>query len=92
MEDKDGKIEELAPLRRRRDQPIDGIRVDLPDWWSNVRKSNTEPLLRLVLEADSREKMERMRDMLAKEIGAARRNEGIESGNRGIGESGNRKE
>ena len=32
---------------------LDGIRVDYPSWWFNVRKSNTEPLLRLVLEAAS---------------------------------------
>ena len=30
---------------------LDGIRVDYPSWWFNLRKSNTEPLLRLVLEA-----------------------------------------
>ena len=32
---------------------LDGIRVDYPSWWFNLRKSNTEPLLRLVLEAAS---------------------------------------
>jgi len=30
---------------------LDGIRVDFPDWWFNLRVSNTEPLLRLVVEA-----------------------------------------
>lgn len=30
---------------------IDGISVDFPDWWFNLRASNTEPLVRLVLEA-----------------------------------------
>jgi phosphomannomutase len=30
---------------------LDGIRIDFPSWWFNLRKSNTEPLLRLVLEA-----------------------------------------
>ena len=30
---------------------IDGIRIDFPEWWFCLRKSNTEPLLRLVLEA-----------------------------------------
>jgi len=34
---------------------IDGIRIDFEDWWFNVRASNTEPLLRLVLEADTPE-------------------------------------
>jgi len=32
---------------------IDGIRLDFPDWWFNLRKSNTEPYLRLVVEAGS---------------------------------------
>jgi phosphomannomutase len=30
---------------------IDGIRFDFADWWFNLRKSNTEPYLRLVVEA-----------------------------------------
>lgn len=32
---------------------LDGITVQFKDWWFNVRKSNTEPLVRLNLEADS---------------------------------------
>jgi phosphomannomutase len=41
---------------------MDGVSVDYPDWHFNARPSNTEPLLRLNLEATSREKMERKRD------------------------------
>ena len=41
---------------------LDGISVDAEDWHMNVRPSNTEPLLRLNLEARSRELMERKRD------------------------------
>jgi phosphomannomutase len=41
---------------------LDGISVDAQDWHMNVRPSNTEPLLRLNLEARSRELMERKRD------------------------------
>jgi len=37
---------------------IDGVRIDFPDWWFSLRKSNTEPLLRLVVEGDTREVME----------------------------------
>ncbi len=33
---------------------IDGLTVDLGDWWFNLRPSNTEPLLRLNLEAANR--------------------------------------
>jgi phosphomannomutase len=41
---------------------LDGISVDAEEWHMNVRPSNTEPLLRLNLEARSRELMERKRD------------------------------
>ena len=36
----------------------DGLTVDLGDWWFNVRPSNTEPLLRLNLEAKTPEDVE----------------------------------
>jgi phosphomannomutase len=41
---------------------LDGISVDAEDWHFNVRPSNTEPLLRLNLEARSKDLMERKRD------------------------------
>ncbi|MBO9335013.1 MAG: phosphomannomutase/phosphoglucomutase [Roseiflexus sp.] len=41
---------------------IDGISVTYPTWHMNVRASNTEPLIRLNLEATTREEMERRRD------------------------------
>ena len=34
---------------------IDGLTVDCGDWWFNLRPSNTEPLLRLNLEAATRD-------------------------------------
>ncbi len=37
---------------------LDGLKVSYPDWWFNVRASNTEPLLRLNLEAETVEAME----------------------------------
>jgi phosphomannomutase len=49
----DGKILEL-----------DGLSVEYDDWWFNVRPSNTEPLLRLNLEASTKTKMEEKRDEL----------------------------
>ena len=52
VEDKAGKMAELA--ERYADGSIDqldGITVEYPDWWFNVRPSNTEPFLRMVLEA-----------------------------------------
>lgn len=47
----DGKINEL-----------DGVTVEYSDFWFNVRGSNTEPKIRLNLEAVSQEKMEQKRD------------------------------
>jgi len=41
---------------------LDGVSVDYPDWHFNVRGSNTEPLLRLNLEAKTPELMEQKRD------------------------------
>jgi phosphomannomutase len=41
---------------------MDGVSVEYPDWHFNVRASNTEPLLRLNLEARTPEMMEKKRD------------------------------
>jgi phosphomannomutase len=53
---------------------LDGLTVDLGDWWFNLRPSNTEPLLRLNVEAaDSEECAARVDDVLGqvRELGAA---------------------
>jgi phosphomannomutase len=57
----------LAELEQRfgpegRVTHLDGLSVEGDDWHFNVRPSNTEPLLRLNLEARSRQLMERRRD------------------------------
>ncbi|MDD2716353.1 MAG: phosphomannomutase/phosphoglucomutase [Candidatus Wallbacteria bacterium] len=60
VEDKAGKIKLL--LNKYADGKlvdIDGIRVDYPDYWFNVRPSNTEPFLRLVVEAKTDELMKK---------------------------------
>ena len=41
---------------------LDGVTVNFPHWWFNVRGSNTEPLLRLNVEGDTKELMEQGRD------------------------------
>ncbi len=41
---------------------LDGLTVSAADWWFNLRPSNTEPLLRLNVEADTAEKMAQVRD------------------------------
>ncbi len=45
-----------------RQHRLDGLTVEYDSWWFNVRASNTEPLVRLNLEATTREEMERRRD------------------------------
>ncbi|MDH3745401.1 MAG: phosphomannomutase/phosphoglucomutase [Acidobacteriota bacterium] len=54
VEDKEGKIRELAEKYKDAEiDYLDGITVQYEDWWFNVRPSNTEPYLRLVLEAST---------------------------------------
>lgn len=47
---------------------IDGIRIDFPDWWFNLRVSNTEPLLRLVVEAATEERLAQRKEELVGKI------------------------
>jgi phosphomannomutase len=49
---------------------LDGISIEAEDWHFNVRPSNTEPLLRLNLEARSKERMEEKRDEVLEVIGS----------------------
>jgi phosphomannomutase len=65
VEDKQSRIQELA--ERFDDGQIDyldGITVQYDDWWFNVRPSNTEPYLRLVLEATTDQELARRREEL----------------------------
>lgn len=68
VEDKAGALERIettfAPRASAVSQ-LDGIRCEFDhDWWFIVRPSNTEPLLRITVEATSRELMEQKRDEL----------------------------
>jgi phosphomannomutase len=57
------KIDQLAAhYSDGRVYSLDGISAEFPDWHFNVRPSNTEPMLRLNLEATSQELMELKRD------------------------------
>ena len=52
VEDQQGKLELIAArLADGRQDRLDGLTVEYEDWWCNVRPSNTEPLLRLNVEA-----------------------------------------
>ncbi len=65
VRDQQGRIAAIEETYRAQGAQIDhldGVTVSFPTWWFNVRPSNTEPLLRLNLEADTRDEMERRRD------------------------------
>jgi phosphomannomutase len=63
------KIEQLATkYADARQYMLDGISIEYPDWHFNVRPSNTEPLLRLNLEATTAELMAAKRDEIVAAI------------------------
>jgi len=69
VKDKIKKIQQIKYYYKKKNpkkiMTLDGISVYFDDWWFNVRPSNTEPLLRLNLEADSEELMEeKMREVV----------------------------
>ena len=72
VEDKKAKLKQIEQVYRKKNpkkiMTMDGISVYFDDYWFNVRPSNTEPLLRLNLEADSKELMEEKRGEVVKVI------------------------
>lgn len=53
VEDKDAALEELVSFFQSDDvSRLDGVTIRMDGWWFNARKSNTEPLLRLNVEAE----------------------------------------
>jgi phosphomannomutase len=78
IEDKDAAIAELraafgpgSPSNGQMDD-MDGVTIDCfksKGWWCNVRKSNTEPLLRLNLEAKDKPTLDRMLAEIAPRLG-----------------------
>ena len=72
LEQKDEAIQALydryAP-EASRILDFDGYRIEYPSWWFNVRKSNTEPYLRIVAEADTEELLEEKMSEIREIIG-----------------------
>ena len=75
LENKDDAIKALYERFVGNDNPttvmdFDGYRIEFPEWWFNVRKSNTEPYLRIVAEAQDKalldEKLEEIKSIIAK--------------------------
>ena len=70
VEDKDAKMEELA--RRYGDgrlDRLDGVTVGFKEWWFNCRPSNTEPLLRLNIEASTQEMLDEKLAEIGEQLG-----------------------
>ena len=59
VDDPTERIEAIAAaFDAGRQDRLDGLTVEFEDWWCNVRASNTEPLLRLNVEARTPELLE----------------------------------
>ncbi len=73
VDEKEEAMKQLAANYNQGDyDDLDGVTVQFKDWWFNVRPSNTEPLLRLNVEADSQEmldeKLDEIKQMLGKPV------------------------
>lgn len=81
VEDKKGAMDAVRDYFMKAETPtammdFDGYRVEFPQWWFNIRPSNTEPYLRFICEAVSdellEEKVKAVSALLAKRFGAER--------------------
>ncbi len=73
VHDKAGKMQELQDkYKDAQIDQLDGVTIEYKDWWFNVRPSNTEPLLRLNLEANDKQllqtKLEEVKSILGEPI------------------------
>ncbi|OQX00480.1 hypothetical protein BWK69_01320 [Candidatus Parcubacteria bacterium A4] len=76
IKNKEEKIKELKELYGNgKILEIDGLRVDYDDWWFLARMSNTEPVLRLTIEAKTKENFLKRKQELIKVINAPILNE-----------------
>ncbi len=67
--DVDGILKAIE--KRHKDQDIstiDGVKIDFPENWVHLRKSNTEPIIRIYTEAKSQKEADELADKMIKEI------------------------
>ena len=81
LEDKQGAMDAVKEYFTSKETPtafmdFDGYRVEFPEWWFNIRPSNTEPYLRFLCEATSdellQEKIAETEKILTERFGAKR--------------------
>ena len=81
VEDKKGAMDAvkdhfMAQEKETAFMDFDGYRIEFPDWWLNIRPSNTEPYLRFLCEATSdellKQKIAEVDDLLKTRFGATR--------------------
>ena len=79
LEDKRGAMDAVRDFFMQSEKAsaymdFDGYRVEFPQWWFNIRPSNTEPYLRFLCEATSKElldeKVAKVREILTTQFGA----------------------
>ena len=65
-----GKILEDIQTKYKKEQinTIDGVKIDFEDQWVHLRRSNTEPIIRIYAEADSETKVESLTKKIIKDI------------------------
>ncbi|MGB5818021.1 MAG: phosphoglucosamine mutase [Saonia sp.] len=67
--DVDGLLVQVKEKYRNEDvTTIDGVKIDFPDCWVHLRKSNTEPIIRIYTEAKSQAKADDLADRIIAEI------------------------
>ena len=67
-EDKKGVIDRVRKAYEKKAKLsfLDGITVEFPDWWFNIRQSNPDPVVRLVIEADTEELLQQKKSEIEK--------------------------
>jgi phosphomannomutase len=55
---------------------MDGLKIDFPDHWIHLRKSNTEPIIRIMVEASAEEQAKNIVNEIKKEISQLSESEG----------------
>ena len=71
VDDKQAKMEDLAKIYGDGDVDyLDGVTIRYKQWWFNCRPSNTEPYLRLIIEAKSKELLQEKFSEIKRQLGA----------------------